>query len=189
MLEITRENVTDIYTFDNHREEQFKEYRQAQEVRTFYLGPHLILRIHTYRTVLFQLQDFLRSQRIADDDALRSVIKEYNTLLPEDGHLSGNLVLRIPKKENIQPRLNLLPALAQTGLKIQFNGEEIVTGTITPDRRSPVAFVEFQLTDDAIQAIANDTRSMAFATENPEYTHTVEVEPASRKALLADLNV
>src|SRR5262245_9030094 len=65
--------------------------------RRLALGRNLPLLFENRDTVLFQVQEMIRTERIVDDAKIQDELDVYNALVPEVGELSATLFIEIPE--------------------------------------------------------------------------------------------
>jgi|GEM_PF-2145462 len=187
MKKIASADVIDIYDYERHRDEYQRAYHQAKRGRVFSLGPSLLVIFHTFHTVLFQLQEFLRSQRVRGEPEIRSYLQTYNALIPEDGHLRATLQVGFSRKEDIRRLLYLPRQVANHHLWIQADSAS-VTGTPVSNDKSPVAFVDFSCPDTFIQKLGNESIDLILRSLLPEYEHSLTLNSEAHQAMLTDLS-
>jgi hypothetical protein len=70
----------------------------AKKARRVQLGPKVSIVFENRDTVLLQIQEMLRTERITRAAAVQHEIDTYNELVPGDNELSGTLMIEIPDK-------------------------------------------------------------------------------------------
>src|SRR5215470_1245959 len=69
-------------------------------------GPHLSFVFENRDTLLFQIQEMCRVERITDDVRIQGEIDVHGALLPRRGELSATLMIEIADKDQIKPVLD-----------------------------------------------------------------------------------
>jgi hypothetical protein len=69
-----------------------------KKARRVQLGPRASIVFENRDTVLLQIQEMLRTERITRPAAVQHEIDTYNELIPGDNELSGTLMVEIPDK-------------------------------------------------------------------------------------------
>src|SRR5215203_1743746 len=126
-------------------------------------------------SVLFQIQEMLRTERITQEKAILHELETYNALVPGDAELSATLFIEYEDRDE---RERMLTALA--GLEDKFRlrvGSELLPAT--PDERGndsertmAVHYLKFPLTDSALAALMSGSAEIALEVVHPAYTAT-----------------
>ena len=85
------------------------------------MGENLTFLFENRETVLFQIQEMVRTERIVEDGKIQDEIDAYNALLPGQGELSATLFIEIPDlvkltQEEVRRRVNRFQGLDQDGV-------------------------------------------------------------------------
>ena len=72
-----------------------QEIIEKKKRRRLAVGDKVSLVFENRDTVVFQIQEMLRAERITDLDKIREEIAVYNELIPNPGELSATLFLEI----------------------------------------------------------------------------------------------
>ena len=94
-------------------------------------------------TVLGQIQEMCRAERIVKPEAIQHEIDIYNELLPDPGEVAATLLVEITEERQIQSQLDRLLGLT-TGRHLLFE---------LGDRRVTARFLEGQSREDRIAAV------------------------------------
>src|SRR5262245_48469258 len=95
------------------------------------LGPNLTLLFENRETVLFQIQEMVRTERIVDDAKIQDEIDAYQPLLPGAGQLSATLFIEIPElvhmsSAEVRDTVNRFQGLdRQGGVALAVDGERL----------------------------------------------------------------
>jgi len=144
-------------------------------------------------TVLFQIQEMCRAERIVDDAKIQEEIDIYSALLPRPRDLSATLMIEIEDKALIQPILDGFLGI-DTGrhVWIEVGKEFTVRAEFEPGhsdeergKLSAVHFVRFALLEAAARAFADEP--VFLAVDHPAERTRVELSTATKAALLEDL--
>jgi hypothetical protein len=120
-----------------------------KKARRVQLGPKVSMVFENHDTVLLQIQEMLRTERITRPAAVQHEIDTYNELIPGPNELSATLMIEIPDKPEREEFL-----VAANGLEKHV---WIATGTlrvgakasprdgVQPDRTTAVHYLKFSL--------------------------------------------
>src|SRR6185436_16629485 len=107
-------------------------------------------------TMLFQIQEMVRAERIVDLDKVRDEIEVYNELVPNSGELSATLLIEITGSDHIREELVQLIGIDEcVTLRIGDRHEiaaQFEPGRSKEDKLSAVQYVRFSF--DAEQRAA-----------------------------------
>ena len=96
MRRIEIEEVKDIAEYERLRERMRAEVIELKKRRRVGVGKNLTLLFENRETVLFQIQEMMRAERIVHEDKIQDEIDAYNALLPEEHEVSATLFIEIP---------------------------------------------------------------------------------------------
>src|SRR5262249_5417441 len=103
---IERQDVLNLFEYEKARHERRRAVMALKRARRVLLGRHLSLLFENRDTVLFQIQEMCRAERIVDDARIQDEIDVYSAVLPRPGELSATLMIEIVEKEQIKPILD-----------------------------------------------------------------------------------
>jgi uncharacterized protein DUF3501 len=179
---IELKDVLSFFEYEKVRDAMRRRVIDLKRVRRVPVGPYLSFVFENRDTVLFQIQEMCRVERIADDARVQDEIDVYNALLPRQGELSATLFIEITDKEQIQPVLDRFMGIdvgetiwLQVGKDFAVPGEfEVGHSDEEKGKLSAVHFVRFALPPEAVHAFAGSP------------VHLVADHPAARaRALLS----
>src|SRR5262249_50260882 len=87
---------------------------EQKRARRVALGDHLAVTFKNHDSVLLQIQEMLRTQRITAEPAIQHEIDTYNELVPSARQLSITLFVEIPDRETRERMLVELAGLERT---------------------------------------------------------------------------
>ncbi len=99
---IERKDVLNFFEYEKVREETRARIIELKGRRRVSIGRHLSFVFENRDTLLFQIQEMCRVERITDDARVQDELDVYNTLLPRRGELSATLFIEITEKDQIQ---------------------------------------------------------------------------------------
>ena len=189
MKPISLEDIRGIAAYEKGRAEFRQKIIDLKKKRRISVGDKVSLVFENRDTVIFQIQEMMRAERITDLDKIREEIAVYNAMIPEPGELSATLFLEIEDQSHL--RDDLLKFLGideavflKTGTRqIRARFEE---GRSKEDKISAVQYVKFPFTAEDRAAFAGSAEVM-LCIDHSNYKAEVRLEAESREALLADL--
>ena len=192
MKKITLADVKNLYEYERIRDSFRQEIIELKKRRRVAVGDMITLVFENRVTVLFQIQEMMRAERIVADDKVQDEIDVYNELIPEPGELSATLLIEIEDQSRIKEELDCLFGIDEGGrVYFQIGREHAVAGRFEPghskeDKISAVHFVRFAFGPDEIAAFRNE--AVALVVDHPNYRARAELPPEIKASLLEDLD-
>ena len=184
--------LDDILGFSAY-EKVRQEFRQAviekKKLRRVPVGDKVSLVFENRDTVIFQIQEMVRAERITDLDKIREEIAVYNELIPNPGELSATMFLEIEDQTHLRDELlkflgiDEAVAMKIGGHAIRGRFEE---GRSKQDKISAVQYVRFPLSDQARQALADGERA-ELAIDHANYRASSVLSRDAQRSLAEDL--
>jgi hypothetical protein len=92
---VERTEVIDYATYEDQREQFRAQIIEAKMPRRVHVGKHFTLLFENHMTVLYQIQEMTRAERIVRESDILHEIHTYNELLGGDGELGCTLLIEI----------------------------------------------------------------------------------------------
>lgn len=167
-----------------HRIMELKKRRRVQ------IGALLSLVFENRDTVLYQVQEMLRAERVSDPERVREELEIYNTMLPGPGELSATLFIEVTDPERLPQELAMLHGLDQV-IYLEI-GRERVQGTFEEGRSkrealSTVQYVKFRPTPAQAEALRAGRDQAVLASYHAKYQERSILSPETRQELARDL--
>jgi hypothetical protein len=154
------------------------------------VGDCITFVFENHDTVLFQIQEMLRAERITDIDKIRAEIECYNQLIPRAGELSSTMLIEITEQERIRQRLLQLQGI-ESAVRLEV-GElkvagEFEAGRSKDDKLSAVQYVRFALPARARENFVSGRGVVTLSIDHRNYRARAVVEGPIRASLAVDL--
>jgi hypothetical protein len=190
---IERAEVLNFFEYEKVRAEMRARIIELKRVRRVTVGRHLSFVFENRDTVLFQVQEMCRVERITDDAKIQDELDVYNALLPGPGELSATLFIEITDKEQIQPVLDRFMGIdvgptvwMQVGKEFAIPGEfEAGRSDEEKGKLSAVHFVRFSFPPEAVRAFADSP--VFLVVDHPAESGRAELSADTKGQLLLDL--
>ncbi len=187
-------DVVNFFEYEKVREERRRRVIALKEKRRVAVGPYLSFVFENRETLLFQIQEMCRAERIVDDVKVQEEIDVYSALLPAPGELSATLFIEISDKEQIQPVLDRFMGI-DTGRHVWLEigpGGLMVSGEFETGhsdeekgKLAAVHFVRFAFSAEAVSAFhASDVYLVA---DHPAAAARARLSDEAKAELLTDL--
>jgi Protein of unknown function (DUF3501) len=163
-----------------------KQYRRVA------VGDDISVVFENRDTVLLQIQEMLRTERITKDAAIQHEIDTYNELVPGDDQLSMTLFIEINDKERRDKTLQDCAGI-EKHVYLEVDGERFAAQAgeregATDDRTTAVQYYLVTVGAEAAKRLkSGDVESVALATDHPNYTARAVLSPDTVRQLAGDL--
>ncbi|HEX9295674.1 MAG TPA: DUF3501 family protein [Polyangiaceae bacterium] len=146
-------------------------------------------------TVLFQVQEMLRTERITKESAILHELETYNDLIAAPGELSATMFVEIADSVVRERRLAELVGL-ESCISLEVFGAAIAarneTRGVLPDRTTAVHYLKFPLGPELAKRLADaaaEKRSgvLYFVLQHPKLQANKEIPALTMKSLAEDL--
>jgi hypothetical protein len=189
MKKVERNELLDIGAYEEIRERFRGRVIEEKKNRRFQPSDELSVVFENHDTVLFQIQEMLRTERITKEAAIRHELDTYNDLVPGPGELSATLFVEIAERELRERRLVELAGLEST-FALEIAGEVFParneTRGVLPDRTTAVHYLKFALSPPAIARLAQPDDAAAFLLVRHPRLELRAPVPASVVRAIAD---
>jgi hypothetical protein len=193
MKKLELSDVKNIYEYEKIRDAGRARIIDLKRRRRIQVGAHLSLVFENRATVLFQIQEMCRAERIVDDAKVQDEVNVYNDLIPDDGELSATLFIEIEDPSRIQEVLDRFMGIdAGDHLWIQIGREHAIPGRFeaghSDEERgkiSAVHFVKFAFTPEQVRAFREG--EVYLVVEHPAERARVRLPDGLKTSLLEDL--
>jgi hypothetical protein len=156
------EDVLDLVQYEKVRDERRRAIIALKQHRRVGLGPDLTLLFENRETVLFQVQEMIRAERIVQSARLQEEIDAYNALVPEPGQLSATLFIELPAlvhmtQAEVHRAVNRFQGL-ERALTLHVGAQALPAvfeaGHSTEEKMAAVHYVRFEVPQAARDALA-----------------------------------
>jgi hypothetical protein len=190
---IELKDVLNFFEYEKVRDRMRGRVIDLKRVRRVPVGRHLSFVFENRDTVLFQIQEMCRVERITDDDKIRDELDVYNALLPGPGELSATLFIEITDKDQIQAVLDRFMGIdvgptvwIQVGKDFAVPGEfEAGHSDEEKGKLSAVHFVRFAFPPGAVSAFMDSP--VHLVVDHPAERARVELPAETKAELIRDL--
>ncbi|UCD37013.1 MAG: DUF3501 family protein [Fidelibacterota bacterium] len=193
MKKITQADLLDIAEYEKIRDDFRTEVMVHKANRRIQLGPEISLTFEDRKTIIFQIQEMMRAERMVKEEAIQEEIDTYNTLLPEEGELSATLFIEITESEQIKEKLHHFLGLTDgSSLWLQAGEEKAFArfeaGRSEEDKISSVHYIRFQLSPSARKLLGAAGAEIKFRIDHGDYRYETTLTEEMRESLNDDLH-
>ena len=166
MKTIERGEVLGLAEYETIRPHFRARVIDEKKRRRVAVGPRATALFENRDTVLLQIQEMLRTERITRDAAIQHEIDTYNEFIPGDRELSCTVMLEIDDKDEREAFLVEARGI-EDAFAIVVDGERAASHTtpdrLLPDRASAVIYLKMKLSERAAEAVKAAARGEAHA--------------------------
>ena len=189
MKKVDLGDISGNAAYEKVREKSRKRIIELKRRRRIALGDQVTLVFENRDTVIFQIQEMMRAEKISDLDKIREEIEVYNELIPAPGELSATLFLEIEDQTHLRDDLlQFLGIDEAVHLKVGSHSihARFEEGRSKEDKISAVQYIKFPMDEQALQAFIKGERA-ELVIDHPNYKAYTPIESETRESLMEDL--
>lgn len=198
MKPIERGEVMGLADYETIRDRFRGRVIEEKKRRRVSLGPSMSIVFENRDTVLMQIQEMLRTERITRESAVLHEIETYNQLIPADHELSATALVEIDDKAErekflVEARgLDRSFSLVVDGVSCNGKHDE---AREHPDRTTAVHYLKFPLAPEAERALrdvlekkrAPSAVAVEVVVDHPRYSARTRLPPEAVLSIAEDL--
>jgi len=197
MRKVERTEIKDLVAYERAREAMRAHVIEIKKHRRVAVGPNITVLFENRDTVLFQIQEMVRTERIVDDGRIQEEVDVYNALVPDRGELSATLFIEIPElarmsQEQVRETVNRFQGLDRDSVFLQVDGRRVParfeSGQSREEKMAAVHYLRFALPEAARGALAESAADVRVVVDHPYYRAEAALAAETRKALREDLS-
>lgn len=191
MMPVQRNEVLSIGDYEQIRPHFRARVIEEKKLRRVHVGEHLSAVFENHDSVLLQIQEMLRTERITAESAILHEIETYNDLVPGPGQVSLTVFVEIPDKPTRDRMLVELAGL-ENSIGVEVDGKVFPATGPLPDgfvegRTTAVHYLKATLDEGARAALAGGKAAVALVVSHPRLTARAELSRAGITRLAEDL--
>jgi hypothetical protein len=188
MKKLTTQEIWPLAVYESVRQDYRRQVIEHKKNRRIEVGPLMTFVFEDRITVKFQVQEILRAEKLSAPEAVAEELAGFNTMIPEDKHLSATLLISSPSEAEAPTLFATLRGL-QDRVSLTV-GAEVIVATFDGGREnnkkiSAVQYLDFSFTEKAKQLLSSATCTLR--VNHPHYTHATPLTSAVTKSLRQDL--
>ena len=192
MKSITATELLSAADYENQRTEIRRRIIDLKKRRRITVGDYITLVFENRETVLFQIQEMLRTERIFAPEKIQEECDVYNALIPGADELSATLYIEITDPEKIQELLDSLKGIDNPDTVAISLGREKIFATFeaghsNEEKISAVHFVRFASTPNFKGQLAQAGTPAFLTINHPHFQAEAPITPEMREEWLQDL--
>jgi hypothetical protein len=188
---IQRNEILPLGDYETIRPRFRARVLEEKRPRRIKLGAHFSVLFENRDSVLLQIQEMLRTERITSEPAIRHEIETYNDLVPGAGQVSVTLFVEIADKE-LRDRLLVELAGLEDSLFLEVDGERFAFSGKRPDgwvegRTTAVHYLKATPSAAATARVVARQARVALVLAHPRGAERADLAPATLAKLAEDL--
>jgi len=193
MDKVQRSEVRNILEYEMIRDSFRAEIITLKKLRRVSLGPSITLLFENRQTVIFQIEEMMRVERIVLEDRIDEEIQVYNELIPDTGSLSATMFIEIPDQDLIKPKLDSLMGIDRgQKLWIEFGDERVYAkfeeGHSNEVKISAVHYLQFLFSAQQRSVLKSlPTYEFYLGVAHEGYQYNTKISDALVKMLITEL--
>jgi hypothetical protein len=198
MKKIALSDVKSLIEYERVRDAMRRDVIAHKQNRRIGVGDRISLVFEDRTTVLFQIQEMVRTERIVEEGKIQDEVDAYNALVPGRDELSATLFIEIPDfvrmgQEAAREEVNRFQGLDRDGGVSLRIGERFRVparfedGHSKEEKMAAVHYLRFEVPPDVRRALADPREPVRLVIDHPNYEAAGDVPPSLRQELLKDL--
>lgn len=192
MRQVVLSEILDIAQYEKRRNDLRRQIIELKKKRRVAVGESVTFVFENHETVLYQIQEMMRAERLVEDAAITHEIETYNQLLPDENQLAATMLIELVDAGRIRQEMTRFHGI-NTGDSIWLQvGDERLPGIFeegqSDDQRiSAVQYVRFQFTPETRAAFLDGEAKVELVIDHANYRHRAEIKGDVRQELGNDL--
>lgn len=189
---VTPQELLSAADYEEQRTDILQRIIGLKKRRRITVGEYITLVFENRETVLFQIQEMLRTERIFAPEKIQEECDVYNALLPGIDELSATLYIEITDPDNIQELLDSLKGIDNPDIVAICLGREKIfanfeSGHSNEEKISAVHFVRFASTPGFRDQLAQAGIPALLTINHPHFQAEALISHDMRQEWLQDL--
>ena len=191
--EITRNDLMSLEQYAEQRDEFRQQVLAHKKHRQVALGPNATLYFEDRLTLLYQIQEMLRIEKVFEADGINEELDAYNPLIPTGRNFKATFMIEyadaIVRAAQLEKMVNI-----EDLVWMQVGEHDKVWAIADEDlersndiKTSAVHFLRFEISDEMAEELKSGA-DWQIGVQHAVYTYDLLVEGDTRASLLADLD-
>ena len=194
MDKLSRDDLFSLEEYAARRPEFRQQVMAHKRARLVPVGPSVTLHFEDRMTMLYQVQEMLRAERVFEADGIDEELAAYNPLIPDGSNFKVTMMIEFPDSDERAVELaRLLKVEDKVWVRVgdldkswAIADEDMERDTA--EKTSAVHFLRLEL-DAAMVAAAKAGAAIAVGIDHPNYPHVLDPLPETNRAsLVGDLD-
>jgi hypothetical protein len=191
--EITRNDLMSLEQYAEQRDEFRQQVLAHKKHRQVALGPNATLYFEDRLTLLYQIQEMLRIEKVFEADGINEELDAYNPLIPTGRNFKATFMIEYADAAVRAAQLEKMVNIEDL-VWMQVGEHDKVWAIADEDlersndiKTSAVHFLRFEISDEMAEELKSGA-DWQIGVQHAVYTYDLLVEGDTRASLLADLD-
>lgn len=191
MKKVQLAEILNIAEYEKVRDDFRRRIIALKKKRRIAVGPRVTFVFENHDTILSQIQEMMRAERLVHDDAIEHEIGTYNQLLPDENELAATMFIELPDQSHIRDEITKFHGANSGEVTYLEIGNEKLPGIFaagqSDDRRiSAVQYLRFRFNDRQKEAFIKGNEPIRLVINHQNYQHSADIEGDIREELARD---
>ncbi len=188
-------DILDLREYERVRPEYLQKIIAKKKLRRVHVGPLVSLVFENRDTVVFQIQEMARAEKISTDEGIQVELDIYNSLIPDLSELKATLFIELTSEADLKEWLPKLVGIEKSVFISDVNLKEVIYSVplsehekllTKEDITASVHYISFNLS-----SLKEDLTVGKFIVgiEHKNYNFRVEIDGDYAREVLSDLEV
>jgi hypothetical protein len=173
------------------RKEFQEKIIKLKKNRRIQVGEYITFVFENRDTVLYQIQEMIRLEKMVDEKLISNEIEVFNKLIPEKNELCATMLIEIFERHLVKPTLNALIGIHDKKIFLKFDNESIdakfYDESLKEGKMSAVHYVKFKFKDEQVKKFIDPSIRAKIIIDHPNYKAETEILENVRLSLIEDL--
>ena len=191
--EITRDDLMSLEQYAEQRAEFRQKVLAHKKHRQVALGPNATLYFEDRLTLLYQIQEMLRIEKVFEADGINEELEAYNPMIPSGRNFKATFMIEYADATVRAAQLEKMVNIEDL-VWLQVGEHDKIWAIADEDlersndiKTSAVHFMRFEITEEMAQELKAGA-ALQIGVQHAVYTYDVLVAGDTRASLLADLD-
>ena len=191
--QITRDDLMSLEQYAEQRNEFRQKVLAHKKHRQVALGPNATLYFEDRLTLLYQIQEMLRIEKVFEADGINEELEAYNPMIPSGRNFKATFMIEYADATVRAAQLEKMVNIEDL-VWMQVGGHDKIWAIADEDlersndtKTSAVHFMRFEINDEMAQELKAGA-DLQIGVQHAVYTYDMLVEGDTRASLLADLD-
>lgn len=191
MKKIEYSEVIPYYEYLKVRKDFQEKIIKLKKNRRVQVGENITFVFENRETVLYQIQEMIRLEKMTDEKLIKNEIEVFNKLIPEKNELAATMLIEIFERQFIKPILNSLVGIQDNKVFLEFDNESITPifdkENLPEGRISAVQYLKFKLNQQQVEKFLDKKITAYLRIRHPNYNAEALIPENVRISLIEDL--
>lgn len=186
-------DLMSLEEYDRVRADFRAKIIEHKKNRVVAVGEHVTVHFEDRRTMLYQIQEMLRSERIFESEGIREELDAYNPLIPEGSDWRATMMIEYGDEDERREALKRLRGIEDKVWVRVGDGDKVFAvcnedlERTTDEKTAAVHFMRWTLSADDARA-AKGGAAIRIGVDHEQYAAEIEVGDGVRASLCGDLS-